>query len=351
MLKADELIFSFFILLSIVFLIFLINPMEALLVINWKTIISLFYIMVIVNLLKDSGFLEYLSIKIIERTRRIFLTLIFLTLILSMFVTNDISLFIIVPLTLILARYCNLELNKIIILEGIAANIGSSLTPFGNPQNLFIFYHYHLNFTEFVINMIPFEVLGILVILPFLDFKKFCVKRLEEKEFKKVWLIYIFIFILTILSVLNIINSLYLLPIILYILVKKRIRVDILFLLTFCSLFIDIEGLKRLGIIEIFKINFSQDIIIMTYSSLLSQVISNVPTAILLSNLYDNWLAIAYGVNVGGNGSLIASFANLITIRLSEGRVDITKFLKYSFLIYFLHLTTLTIYLLVRGFL
>ncbi|EHP87355.1 SLC13 family permease [Methanotorris formicicus] len=344
--KIDEVIFLFFISISVLFLIFLIKPIEIIDIINWKTIFSLFYMLVVVNLLKDCGFLEWISLKILKRTKRIFIVLIILTIILSMFVTNDIALFVVIPITLIVAKYCNIDLRKILILEGISANIGSSLTPFGNPQNLFIYYHYNLNPMKFIMNMIPFEILGILVLIPFLDLGRISnIKIIKTQKFEKEWISYLIVFILVIASILGIFNHVYLLPIILLIILVKRIKIDYLFILTFCALFIDIEGLKRLGIMELFKINCENNIFTMIYASLLSQIISNVSTTILLSNIYNNWLPIAYGVNVGGNGTLIASFANLITLRLSDGKISIVRFLTFGILIYILHLIVLVIYL------
>jgi Na+/H+ antiporter NhaD/arsenite permease-like protein len=100
--NIDEAIFLFFIFISILFLIFLINPAEIINIVEWKTIFSLFYMLVVVNLLRDCGFLEWISLKMIEKTDRIFIILIILTLLLSMFVTNDISLFVVIPITLIM---------------------------------------------------------------------------------------------------------------------------------------------------------------------------------------------------------------------------------------------------------
>ncbi|CAB3288114.1 Citrate transporter [Methanocaldococcus lauensis] len=347
----DELIFTFFILLSVLFLTFIIKPTEIVDIIEWKTIFSLFYILVIVNILKDCGFLEWISLKILKKTDRVFVVLILLTLIMSMFVTNDIALFVVIPITLIVAEYCNINLRKILMLEGISANIGSSLTPFGNPQNLFIYHHYNINPINFIVNMVPLEIFGLLILIPFLDFKraKINIESIEIQTFKKEWLIYLLIFILVVASILGIFDYIYLLPIILCISLIKRVKIDYLFILTFCALFIDIEGLKRLGIIEFFKISYENDIFVMVYSSILSQILSNVPTAILMSNIYNNWLPIAYGVNIGGNGTLIASFANLITLRLSKGNIYLIEFLKYGFIIYMLHLILLVIYLYLKN--
>ena len=350
-LNVDEIIFIFFIFLSVLFLIFLIKPIEAVYIIEWKTIFSLFYILVIVNILKDCGFLEWISLKILKKTDRVFIVLILLTLIMSMFVTNDIALFVVIPITLIISKYCDINLRKILMLEGISANIGSSLTPFGNPQNLFIYQHYNINPINFIVNMLPLEIFGLLILIPFLDFKraKINIESVEIQKFKKEWLIYLSIFFLVVASILGMFNYIYLFPIILCISLIKRVKIDYLFILTFCALFIDIEGLKRLGIIEFFKISYENDIFVMVYVSILSQILSNVPTAILMSNIYNNWLPIAYGVNIGGNGTLIASFANLITLRLSNGNIYLIEFLKYGFVIYILHLVLLIIYLYLKN--
>ncbi|XRO76139.1 SLC13 family permease [Methanocaldococcus sp. 10A] len=345
--RVDTFIFLIFIFVGILMLIFVVSLSEAIYVIEWKTIISLFYLMVIVNVLKDSKFLDYVSLIVIKHSSRVFITLIVLTLILSMIITNDVVLFVIIPLTLILFEYIeanNKELEKVIIFEGISANIGSGLTPIGNPQNLFLYHFYNIGAFEFIKNMIPFEILGILIILPFIEFKKYKYKINIDIEFKKEWVIYLIIFMLILLCIFGFLNFIYLFPIILAIILIKKPKIDYLFLLTFIFLFIDVYGIKKLGIINLFYIR-GDDVMLMVYSSLLSQIISNVPAAVLLSNIYNNWLPIAYGVNVGGNGTLISSFANLITLRLSNRKVGIVRFLLIGIIIYIMHLTALTLYL------
>jgi Na+/H+ antiporter NhaD/arsenite permease-like protein len=325
----------------------IIKPIDLFYIVEWKTIFSLFYLMVIVNVMRDTKFLDYISLKILKKSKRIFIALIFLTLFLSAIITNDVSLFVIVPLTLIINQYVNMplkDLEKLIIFEGISANIGSALTPIGNPQNLFLYHFYNIGTLEFIINMLPFEIFGILVILPFLEFKRYDAKVNIDIEFKKEWIVYIAIFILVLLCIFGFLKFLYILPLILAVIIYKKVRVDWLFLLTFIFLFVDIEGLKRIGIIDIFSIK-CDEIMLMVYSSLLSQIISNVPATVLLSNLYSNWLPIAYGVNVGGNGTLIASFANLITLRLSDKKVSVGRFLLIGIMIYVMHLLALSAYL------
>lgn len=345
--RIDTFIFLIFIGIGILFLLLnIINPTEVFHIVEWKTIFSLFYLMVIVNVMKDTKFLDYLSLKMLKKSKRVVISLIILTLLLSAIMTNDVSLFVIIPLTLIINKYVKMplkDLEKLIIFEGISANIGSALTPMGNPQNLFLFHFYNIGALEFIINMIPFEIFGILAILPFLNAKKYDVDINVDVEFNKEWVIYILTFILVLLCIFGYLNFLYILPLMLIILIYNRVEIDILFLLTFIFLFIDIEGFKKLGIIDLFHIKCN-NLMLMVYSSLLSQIISNVPAAVLLSNVYKNWLPIAYGVNVGGNGTLIASFANLITLRLSKGNVGAGRFLLFGVIIYIMHLTTLIIY-------
>ncbi|AIJ06210.1 Citrate transporter [Methanocaldococcus bathoardescens] len=328
-------------------LMFVVSLSEAIHVVEWKTIISLFYLMAIVNVLKDLKFLDYVSLIVIKHSSRIFITLIALTLILSMLITNDVVLFVIVPLTLILFKYIEADkkdLEKLIIFEGISANIGSGLTPIGNPQNIFLYHFYNIDAFEFVKNMVPFEIFGILVILPFMEFRKYNCKIDVDVEFKKEWIIYLIIFMLILLCIFGFLNFIYVFPIILAVILIKKPKIDYLFLLTFIFLFVDVYGIKKLGIINLFNV-VNNDVMLMIYSSLLSQIISNVPATVLLSNIYDNWLPIAYGVNVGGNGTLISSFANLITLRLSNREVSVVRFLLIGMIIYIMHLTALTLYL------
>lgn len=128
--KIDTFIFLMFISIGILLLLLnIINPMEVFHIVEWKTIFSLFYLMVIINIMRDTKFLDYISLKILKKSKRIFIALIFLTLFLSSLITNDVSLFVIIPLTLIIHRYTNMpfkDLEKLIIFEGVSANIGSA---------------------------------------------------------------------------------------------------------------------------------------------------------------------------------------------------------------------------------
>ena len=110
--RIDTFIFLMFICIGMLLLLLdIIKPIELFYIVEWKTIFSLFYLMVIVNVMKDTKFLDYISLKILKKSERIFIALIFLTLFLSAVITNDVSLFVIVPLTLIIFRYINMPLK------------------------------------------------------------------------------------------------------------------------------------------------------------------------------------------------------------------------------------------------
>ena len=138
--------------------------------VDWKTIIALTGLLIITTGIKESMFFDVLSVKIIGRCRTersLSIFLIFLSVFLSMFLTNDIALFVVVPLTLRMQRVIENDISKMIVFEAISVNVGSALTPIGNPQNLFLWHRWGLSFLRFVEEMFPLVVFLLLVLLGF----------------------------------------------------------------------------------------------------------------------------------------------------------------------------------------
>jgi len=315
--------------------------------IDFKVLFSLFNLMIVVEAFEEYKLLEMISIRILDRfsnERKVSLVLIVITFIFSMFVTNDVALITFVPLALIIGKKTNINPAEIIIFQTLAANIGSSLTPMGNPQNLFLYSKFNINTIEFFKIMLPFVSLG-LVFLFVLNFKipnrdiNFHIEEVEIKDRKKTYL-FIALFVFIILSIFNIINyyiAFAVTILITFILEKKLFKeVDFALLLTFVFFFIFIGNLSNVESIKnIFEGILNKPKSTYLSSILLSQFISNVPCAILLSGFSKNYKELLLGVDIGGMGTLIASLASVISYKFyaNEYRSLKKKYL-YMFTIY-----------------
>jgi Na+/H+ antiporter NhaD/arsenite permease-like protein len=302
---------------------------------DFKVLLSLFNLMIVIAAFKKLHILDKAAVKMLKKynnSRTVSLILILITFFSSMLVTNDVALITFVPLTLIIGAKSELNVMNIIILQTIAANIGSSLTPMGNPQNLFIYSHYNIN--PFVFFKITFPLAGIgaawLIIINLNIKNKLLSFSLEEMHVsdKKRMVLYSILFMILILSIFNIINyvfSFFLTAFIMLYFDRDLIKqVDFFLLATFICFFVFIGNLSHLDFIRQ-NINNLLSYKGTTYfvSIILSQFISNVPCSILLSTLTNNWRELLLGVNVGGMGTLIASLASVISYKLyinSDGK-------------------------------
>ena len=242
-----------------------------------------------------------------------------------MLITNDVALVVLVPLTLSLRIQ-----NKgvLVILEALAANAGSALTPTGNPQNLFIYWHYGLTPEIFIRTIAPFSLvfLLILIIASLLVKTDAQIQNAPVEKFRSKAYIYgllLFTVILTVFHVLPVYSGL---VVILFAIIfdRQALRVDYGLLLSFLFFFGVADNLK---IILEQSINHSEHIFLI--SALASQVISNVPATLVFAKLTPDWPALLWGANAGGFGSLFGSLANLIAYRIyitHEGREQVVKF-------------------------
>jgi len=306
---------------------------------EYEVLFILFSLFVVVKGLEHSGLITRLS-RSIEKGKAVPLKLVLATLFLSMLITNDAALIVLVPLTLML----NVKHKDIlIILEALAANAGSALTPFGNPQNLFIYWYYNLTAGEFISTIAPFTIVfAILLILSSLFIKT---KRLSETTSKpekidhSAW-IYGILLLLVLLVVLRVLPVYTAGVVFVYVLIfdRKSLLVDYSLLLSFFFFF---------GVAENLKVFLGTQIEhpghIFLFSVVSSQVMSNVPAALLFAKLTAQWKALLWGTNVGGFGSLIGSFANLIAYKLyvnndkTNNIVSFTtKFLILGYLAFFI---------------
>jgi Na+/H+ antiporter NhaD/arsenite permease-like protein len=307
--------------------------------VDWKTIAILSSLIVVNTGLMYSGGLNFISYEIMKITkgqRQLMIISILLTSFLAMFLTNDVSLLILIPMTVAIGKFSRQNLDDVIIFQAIAANVGSMLMPFGNPQNIIIFRTFGLTFEKFLLSMLPIFLVSIGVLLLFsLVFKD---KRIGTVEGGQKPHIFFFALNLVLLST-AIIGILLNASILLFIFIigisllsllffepRTVLKVDYVLIVVFILIFLVMNSVRSLisipiegGAIQVF---FS--------SMILSQFISNVPATVLFGKV-PYWVALSYGVNIGGNGTVIASLANIIALRNLSGK-NFLKFNKYSFL-------------------
>ncbi len=312
--------------------------------VDWKTIITLAGLLIISTGIKESGYFYHVPRKILiklKSERVLALFLIFLSALLSTFLTNDVCLFIVIPLTITLQKILKNDIVKMIIFEAIAVNVGSLLTPIGNPQNLFLWHEWDISFVSFIIKMFPLFILLLFIltifILPIFSDKKLKFSGDESRnDIKKDIFMISFLFLIACLLALQLKLAPYLLPAIfaIYLVLNKKmlLKVDWAMLFLFVIIFIDFHLISEIGLISNFvnSIDLSNSRNVFLFSLTASQIMSNVPASIFLSKFSSNWLAIAYGVNVGGNGIIIASLANVIALRMIKDRKILFTFHKYS---------------------
>ena len=318
-------------------------PMVCIQAIDLRTLAILFSLMIVIKAFQSQNFLDVIASRLLRlcKTRRsLYFLLTYLVFFSSMFVTNDVALLTFVPISLLIFKRINLSSLHLIVLETLAANLGSCITPMGNPQNLFLFSYYGFSALEFfaLTAKIAVPSLFILaVIILFLTRKKLTKQgSLEEPhelsgnvlqtqtatlkiDFRSIF--YAADFIVCLLTVFHVINYIFMFvfTVIVMLICNFRLfkKVDYSLLLTFAGFFI---FTKTLSTIPSFS-NFIQSVLsspLKTYITGIaaSQVISNVPAALLLSGFTENGAMLLLAVNVGGLGTLIASMASVISFKL-----------------------------------
>ncbi len=290
-----------------------------------KTLICLFLTLAMVCALGNIKFFTILARKLVlvsGNLRGLFRLLVVITFIGSMIIANDMALITFLPL-----GYFALSVTKhekymayLFILQNISANLGGMLTPFGNPQNLYLYSHYNIPTDEFTKIMFPPFLLAIalLVIACFLvKGEKLDIHGdFEEKLNVKRTVLYLALFAISILIVFRTIPAwvgLVIIPTVLFFMDKDALlEVDYALLGTFFFFFIFSGNLARIPAVnEFFSMLLNKDALLVSVVS--CQFISNVPTAILLSRFTEDYNSLLLGVNIGGTGTLIASLASLIT--------------------------------------
>ena len=292
-----------------------------------KTLSCLFCVLAVVCALKNVNFFYMLARKIVQlfkNARMSVLALVYITFIGSMLIANDMALMTFLPLGYLVVKKTGKEkyMAFLFVMQNIAANLGGMLTPFGNPQNLYLYTKFQIPNPEFMKIMAPPFVIAVLLItICCIAFVKPEPLELDDKQFvvepvKTV--IYLLLFALSIAIVFRGIPywiGLIIIPIVLMIMDREALKmVDYGLLFTFVFFFIFSGNLARIEVIRnLFSALLEKSTLLISVLS--CQFISNVPSAILLSQFTDNYPELLLGVNIGGVGTLIASLASLITFR------------------------------------
>ena len=313
--------------------------------IDFKVLILLFNLMIVVAAFKELKVLDSIAIGLLKKCNTytsISLALVFLTFLSSMIVTNDVALITFVPLSIVIARKANIKVLKIVIFQTLAANLGSSFTPMGNPQNLFIYSFYNLSPMDFFKITLPIVVLAILflVFLVLKDKKMNLSLDLEDVKIDNKRDVYLFsgLFLIILLSVFHLVDYkiTFLITIIMVSLLNKELfsKVDYSLLITFVGFFIFVGNISTMDVVK----NFMEGILGNPQSTLLSSVISsqfisNVPATMLLSGFTNHFKELLLGVNIGGMGTLIASLASVISYKIYASEFGNNNYMK-SFTFY-----------------
>lgn len=294
---------------------------------DYKTLTCLFCVLAVVCALKNINFFYMLARKVVrlfKNARMSVLALVYITFIGSMLIANDMALLTFLPLGFFVLTTTKKQkyMAFTFIMQNIAANLGGMLTPFGNPQNLYLYTKFEIPNGEFISIMLPPFALSVLIItICCIIFVKPEPLELDDEKIEldpKRTILYLLLFAFSIVIVFRVIpywTGLIIIPATLMIVDRKALKmVDYGLLFTFVFFFIFSGNMARIDVVrEFFSSLLIKNTLLVSVMS--CQFISNVPSAILLSQFTSNYADLLVGVNIGGVGTLIASLASLITFR------------------------------------
>ncbi len=312
--------------------------------VDWHTIAALAGLLILTKAVESSGMLQLLGQRLVDAVqseRVLALSLVGASAALSTLLTNDVALFVIVPLTVGLRHVARLPVTRLIVFEALAVNAGSALTPIGNPQNLFLWHQSGLSFGGFVWQMAPMVAMLMLLLLAVTWFafpaqaihvhSDVGAPELHKRLLLPALALYVPFLLLTDrgypvaalagLVVLYLIGARYVLA-----------RVDWGLLLVFVLMFIDLRLVAQLEPVRhaLAMLALTEPTHLYWAGVGLSQVISNVPAAILLAEYSRDWPVMAFAVSVGGFGFMVGSLANLIALRMARDKRAWLVFHVYS---------------------
>ncbi len=303
--------------------------------INFSTLAMLFSLMAVVAGLRSIGVFDLLSRKLMKLAHGITsvtLILVLLCFFMSMFLTNDVTLVTLVPFTILVFSEMNLTDQLIfpLTMETVAANLGSMMLPFGNPQNLYLYSNYSYSMDRFVKLMFPYTAVSlVLIVILTLVGMRYVSRSIGKVSMndtdaevtsisKRHLIIYLVLFLVSIASVARLIDwrIAFVIVLVSILVVDRRLirKVDYSLLITFVFFFVFIGNLGNITAFQTWLASILSGREVLT-SVITSQFASNVPAAILLSGFTDQGAGLIIGTNLGGLGTLIASMASLITYK------------------------------------
>lgn len=303
--------------------------------IDWRVLSLLFCLMILIQGFKKINVLDKLASTVIgfcENTRSLFFALTFLVFFSSMVLTNDAALLTFVPLTLLICKKIKINPVRIIILETLAANLGSCITPMGNPQNLYLYSFYEMTPKTFFASTLKIGIPSVvfLVLACLWESRKNAVSAKSKIELTQTLaepiqpvktVVYSALLILVLLTVFRILDFKLMLAItvvaVIFTNYKLFTKVDYSLLFTFVGFFIFTSNISSIPSISAFLKSVQRTPLLSYITGIgVSQVISNVPAALLLSKFTTYPFELLLSVNVGGLGTLIASLASVISYKL-----------------------------------
>ena len=345
----NETVLSVAVILAVISSFFITPDIKYLNYIDFRTIGLLFCLMTVMAGLQKTGVFSFMAenlLKKIHSTKSLIFILVMLCFFFSMLITNDVALITFVPFTFTVLDMLggdikNQTIIPVVAMQTVAANLGSMLTPIGNPQNLYLHGISGLGVGEFMLLMLPYTVISFVLLSAWALLRKgkggvkidFNDKtRIKNKGKVVIHSALLCVCLLTVAHALDY-RIMLLVVIATTAAADYRIfaRVDYTLLLTFIAFFVFIGNMGRIPIFS----NYINSIINgreCITGILSSQLISNVPAALLLSGFTDNIRPLIVGVNIGGLGTLIASMASLISFKYI-GREN--KSVRGRYLLYF----------------
>ena len=299
--------------------------------IDRETMLTLFGLLVLTKVIEQTGAMDWAAHRLLRRVhteRGLALALVVFAALLSTVLTNDVALFAVIPVALSIQQQASVSLRRLVSVIAIAVNAGSILTPLGNPQNLFLWHASGVSFGQFVLTLAPLTAV-LMIGLGALTFALFPHRVLEIPEDAEhapldrttLAIAALCFVVFVILADLHHAGIACAVVVVVFGVLKRRavIGIDWLLLAVFALMFVVLRSVANLDVVHeaCARAGLDQRLHVFVVAAITSQVISNVPAAIMLESFTKQWQALAYGVSVGGFGWCIGSLANLIAMRLA----------------------------------
>ena len=328
---------------------------------QWPTLAGLLGLLIAIQGIRDSGLVQQAALGLMQRThslRLLGLLLVAATALLSMVLTNDVSLFLIVPLTIVIGGLSNLPVLRMVVLEALAVNAGATLSPIGNPQNLLLWQHSGLSFAQFALAMLPTAAVMLTLVVAFtwiwlpnhkVELSNGRLDTAVSSRRLGLWSTLALIAMVLAMEYGHAAVGAAILLLLFTLLARSSVRrIDWLLLLTFAAIFVGLGHFAELSLVQhgLDQLDLKQPLMLFASGVVAAQLISNVPATVLLLERAPDTIALAIAVNVGGFGLAIGSLANLIALRLARQPHGLREMHKMS--IPFLLLCAPLVYLVAR---